>query len=177
LKKLFTTFYSYYNATYNLNVESIQRANLHRDPISIGRAAVDTIILNSFPAVLGYMLKEAVRGSLDPDSDEFWTRIWREQFAALAGLMVGPREMASVIQGYYGYEGPAGTRFYAQLANMMKQIDQGEVDEALLRTINSTAGALFHYPAVQVDRMARGYVAWSEGNDTPLAMVFGPTKQ
>lgn len=177
MKKLFTVFYSYFNATYNQASESVGRARLNRDVISVGRAAVDLLLLYSFPAVLGYMIKDAVRGHNPGDDDDFWARMTREQLSFLAGSMVGPRELASVIQGYYGYEGPAGTRFYSQMANMMKQIDQGEVDEALVRSINNVAGILFHYPAAQLDKMARGYVAWSENNDTPLALVFGPSKE
>ncbi len=56
------------------------------------------------------------------------------------------------------------------------QVQQGEIDEAMLRAANSTAGVLFHYPATQVDKTVRGVAAFAEGDAGPQAILFGPPK-
>jgi len=45
------------------------------------------------------------------------------------------------------YQGPASVRVFTEMAKLGKQAGQGEIDEALLKAANNTAGILFHYPA------------------------------
>lgn len=175
LMRLWTNFYNFFNTTYNLTAESVLKTNI-RDPLSIGRLAVDLLLLYSVPAVIGFMLKSALRGDEPPD--DWMERLLHEQASYVLGTMVGLREFSSVIQGYYGYEGPAGTRFYSEMVNLIKQAGQGEVDEAALKSLNQVAGILLHYPAGQVQRTIDGYVALSEGRtNSPTALVFGPPKE
>lgn len=171
--KLWTNFYSYFNTTYNLNVEAVKKTDF-KSPGDIGRLAVDMLMLNTVPALLGLAIKEAVRGGDDDDSFE---KIVREQAGYLTGMLVGLREIGGVLQGYHGYEGPAGATFFADLGRFLKQAEQGEADEAFWRAANKVAGVLFHYPAGQVDRTVRGARALVDGDtERPLAPLVGPPK-
>src|SRR3990167_2017853 len=93
----------------------------------------------------------------------------------MMGTMLGLRELSGTVQGLYGYEGPAGARFFSESAKLIRQIEQGEIDEALWKSLNKTAGILFHYPALQMERVARGIMAYTSGDtDRPTAVLVGP---
>lgn len=179
LQKLFTNFYSFFNTTYNLTAESVARTDF-KDPVSIGRLAVDFLLLYTLPAVLGALIKHALTGD-DDDPEELAKKLVREQVTYLLGTMVGVREASAAVQAAFGefgdYGGPAGVRFFNDLAKLGKQVSQGDVDEALLKAANSAAGVLFHYPAGQVQRTALGIKAVIEGKAGPHAVLFGPPRK
>jgi len=159
-----------------LNVEAVKRTSF-KNPIEIGRLAVDLLLLNTLPATLGYLMKHALVGN-DDDDDKFWTGMIRENVSYMFGLMIGLREFGSVIQGYQGYSGPAGVRFFSEVAKLMKQVEQGEVDGAFWKALNGTAGILLHYPAGQVRRTVEGFNAIVEGQTkNPMALLVGPPKE
>lgn len=176
LKKLFTTFYSYFSATWNLTVESAGRTDFKKVG-DVGRFAVDMLLLYSVPVVLTAALKEAVKGGEGPDDDE-WLAWLAQQHASFAlGTLVGFRELGSAFSGMYGYSGPAGTRFFSEASKLAMQAQQGEADEALAKAANNTAGILFHYPAGQLQRTAAGFMALKDGSTSnPMALIFGPRK-
>jgi hypothetical protein len=175
LLKLWTNFYSYFNVTYNLLVESAKRTNF-RSPASIGRLAADFIMLYTLPATLGFLMREVLVGG--DDDDDIWKRLLRENMAYLLGSMVGLREVASAVQGYTGYEGPAGARIFASLGKLVKQVQQGEADAAFWRSLNEAAGIMLHYPAGQAKRTAEGFAAMMEGRTkNPVALIVGPPRE
>lgn len=174
LMRLWTNFYSYFNVTYNLTAESFARTKI-KDPLSVGRLAVDLLMLYSVPAVMGFFIKEGLRGDEPPE--DLTKRLLREQASYVFGTMVGFREFSSVLNGFYGYEGPTGTRFYSETVKLIQQAEQGEVDEALLKSLNNAAGVLLHYPSGQVQRTVEGYAAWSEGVAGPQAVLLGKPQE
>lgn len=172
--KLFTNFYSYFNATMNLTAESINRTDFTK-PKDVGAFLGDMLLLYTAPAVMGAV----IRSLLTPgeDGDDLMDRIVDEQLSFFFAPLVGVRELGSIVGGFYGYQGPAGTRFFAEAGKLAKQIQQGELDEPFWKAANQTAGILFHYPAGQVQRTVAGMIALAEGEtDNPLALVSGPPK-
>jgi len=97
LLKLWTNFYSFFNTTWNLTAESVARTKFN-DPASVGRLAVDFLLLYSAPAVLGVLLKEALRGG-GGDDDELGKKLAREQLTYLMGTLVGMRELSAAVSG------------------------------------------------------------------------------
>jgi hypothetical protein len=175
LLKLFTNFYSYFNTTYNLTVERY-KATSFKDPLQVGRFAVDMLMLHTVPVVLSYSLKAALKGG--DDDEELMAALAKEQLNYMMGTMVGLRELGAAITGYNGYQGPAGTRFFSEVGKLAKQTEQGDVDAALLKSLNNVAGILLHYPAGQVTRTTEGFLAIMEGETAnPMALVLGPPKQ
>lgn len=174
LMKLWTNFYSFFSTTYNLTAESIKRTDF-RDPASVGRLGVDLFLLYSLPAVLGL----AVHGSLHCDSTaDCAKRIGSEQLSYLMSTMVGLRELGSAIDGYYQYSGPAGARGFSVVNRLAQQVSQGKLDTGLLKTANQAGGILFHYPALEVQRIVDGFVAMNEGKThNPLSLLLGAPKK
>lgn len=172
LMRLWTNFYSFFNVTYNLTAEATRRTDF-RKPGQVGRLMVDYLLLYTVPAVLGYAVREALRPGDDDDKD-LALELAREQASYLLGTMMLTRELSGVVGGGYGYEGPAGARALASASKLLKQVEQGEPDAAFWRSLNDTAGALFHYPAGQVKRTIEGFAALVEGRTSnPGALISG----
>jgi GNAT superfamily N-acetyltransferase len=169
MMKLWTNFYSFFNTTYNLAAESILKTE--KKPADVGRLAVDYLLLFSIPAVLSMLVKEAFgRGD---DDDEMLAKMAKAQVSYLMGTVIGARDFGGMVEGF-PYRGPAGLRGLDEIARLIEQAEQREVDAAALRALNATAGILFHYPAGQVQRTVEGVVALSEGDtENPAALAAG----
>lgn len=175
LLKIWTNFYSFFNAALNLTIESTKRTSF-RSPHQVGRLAVDYMLLWILPATMGYFLREAFRPDDDPDG--WFEGVVRENLGYVLGFMVGLREFGGAVQGFYGYEGPAGIRGFSAFGKLLRQVEQGEVDEAALRAFIESAGIVFHFPAGQVQRTLRGATALLEGRTkNPSALITGPPRK
>lgn len=176
LIKLWTNFYSYFNVTYNLLSDRTQELK-RVGPADLPYYAVDVLMLTALPSILTTLMFTALRGSDDDwEAEQLAKNIAKDGLNYGMGLMIGMREIGGALTGDAGYRGPAGARFFAEIANVGKQVEQGDVDEALFRSINNTAGILLHYPSGQVDRTVRGTQAMAEGEAGPLAPVVGPPR-
>jgi hypothetical protein len=135
------------------------------------------LMLYVVPTVLAFSLKEAVKGG-DDDEEELLQKLAKEQLSYLLGTVVGLREVGAAITGFNGYQGPAGTRFFSEVGKLAKQVEQGEIDIALIKAMNNTAGILLHYPAGAVNRAVEGFIALQEGKtNNPLVILTGPPKE
>jgi hypothetical protein len=173
-QKLWTNFYSFFNVTYNQLAETIGETRLV-GPSRLPLLAVDVLMLTVVPATLGFFLKAALKGKDLDDEDKLAKELVAENISYLMGTMIGLREMNAAVSGSMGYEGPAGARFFADVAKLVKQAEQGEADEAFWRAANGLGGVLLHYPALQIDRTVRGIVALSDGTtENPIAPLVGP---
>lgn len=169
--KLFTNFYSFFNTTYNLLAETIGETKL-RGAGRIGVLAADVLLLITVPAVMGELMRIALRGD-DVDDEELIEKLSRAQLSYLFGTMVGLREVGAAI-GEYGYNAPPVFRLFKAIGDIYKQSAQFEADEAFFKALNTAGGILFHYPAGQVQRTAQGIMALGEGEDvSPLAPLVG----
>lgn len=174
--KLWTNFYSYFNVTYNLLSDRTQELK-RIGPADLPYYAVDVLLLTALPSMLATIMHTALKGNDDDwELKTLVKNIAKDGVNYNLGLMIGLREIGGALTGDAGYRGPAGARFFAEIANVGKQVEQGDVDEALFRSINNTAGILLHYPSGQVDRTVRGTQAMAEGEAGPLAPVVGPPR-
>ena len=180
LLKLFTNFYSFFNTTYNLTRESVGRTDF-KSAASVGGLAVDMLILYTVPAVLGTLMKAALSDK-DEDEDKLLRKIIADQLNYLFGTVVLAREVGAAVNMALGlpanYSGPAGVRIFGELANLGKQIGQGEADEALFKAAAGTAGVLFHLPSGQVASTLDGIYSLATGKtENPGALLVGSSKQ
>jgi ribosomal protein S18 acetylase RimI-like enzyme len=185
MMRLWTNFYSPFNATFNLSAESLARTKWS-SPGSVGRLAVDYLMLYTLPATLGYAIHHAARGAgLYDDAKDVAAELVRANLAYMADTMVGVRELSGVIQGYYGYEGPAGASIFADVSRLWQQSetaakklkagDEHPFDEAFWRSLNDVGGIVFHYPSNQVGRTLSGLQALEEGRTSnPMVLITGP---
>lgn len=185
LLKLFTTFYGYFNAVYNLGVERTKATNF-KDPLSVLKLGGDYLLLYTVPVVIGTLIKQALMGNDDDWEPEKLAKILaNEQLSYLMGQMVGLREVTGAVQTIAGtsaytasYGGPAGLRFFDEFYNLATQIHQGEADEALRKSLINVLGIFFKLPAAQVNRTIGGVEALIDGEtENPAAVVAGPPKK
>lgn len=189
--KLWMTFGSFFNTTYNLAVETKRRTRWGK-PLSVWRMATDYLLLFTVPATFGYLVRELLRGDApDDDNDDIAEGIIRENLAYIMGIFPLLRELGGVAQGFSGYEGPAGARIFSSLARVTQQTEQvvrevadthafpdETLDEAFFRSVNEGAGLLFHYPATQIWRTVAGMSALIEGRtEDPFALLGGPPRE
>jgi hypothetical protein len=179
LLKIWTTFYSYFSATYNLMYRAIGRTDF-KDPISIGRLAVDTLNVMIFPAIATTVLREVVNqavGGDDKDDEELIEAYIREQVSYTFGTVVGLREFATFIDPRFSYNGPAGARFISEFLKLSKQVSQGEIDDALRKSVINTGGILLHYPSTQINKTIDGIIALENGDtESAAAILLGAPK-
>jgi hypothetical protein len=181
LKKMFTTFYSYFSTTYNLAAESAAGTDF-KSPEALGRFIVDMLMLYVVPVVLTVALKSAINIGIGGDDDEKTGEEWAKDLAGegagyLLGGFIGAREMGGVVSGFYGYSGPAGARFYSDASKLLKELSQGEVDTGLIKSLNAVGGVLFHYPSLQIQRTTQGIIEIQEGRGNVLSLLFGKPKK
>lgn len=176
--KLWTNFYSYFSTALNLSVDSIKRTDF-KDPVSVARLAGDVMLIAVLPTVMGTLIRELVKGGGD-DEEELLKDVGRDLVGFVPSLFLGVREFTGGIQALAGlgtpfrYSGPAGLRLIGEFEKFTQQVGQGELDKALLKSANNTAGMLFHYPAGQVNRLVEGVMALLEGRSkNPLAPLVG----
>jgi len=166
VKKLWTTFYSFANATLNNAVLSVRR--FRQAPYSFsstGRLASDMALLYIAPAALATAVYTLL-SSEHKNEDELKEALVKQEVGYLMGSVPLLRELSGSIQGR-DYQGPAGARFFAQAGRAVKAAAKGEAD---WKDLNSAAGVFFHYPANQVNRIIQAIA--SEGGN-PLSRLFG----
>lgn len=166
--KMFTAFYSYFSATYNLMVEESRRV---KRPANMPRFVANMVLLTMLPAVTSELLMgKGPEG--DDEDDEKWAK-WVAATTlkyALSGF-VGVRDIVNGLGSNFGYAGsPVGSAAEA-MVKLGKQLGEGEGDRALLKAAVDVAGPVLHLPSRQLWITAEGIYLWSEGAEiTPFEM-------
>jgi hypothetical protein len=174
--KLWTNFYSYFSATYNLMAD--RTADLkRRGPSDLPYFAIDFMMLSVVPATITSLMFQLLKGDDDDDWEDRLKKIGLDNLNYMLGLMIGVREVGGAISGMAGYTGPAGARVFGEIGKLGKQVGQGEADEAFVRSANAVAGLLLHYPSGQVDKTVRGAIDVANGDAGPQAVLVGPPVQ
>jgi len=175
LLKLFTNFYSYFNGTLNLTVESYQKADFKK-PSDVGQFVVDMLMLYTVPALLSEAVFSALRGD-DDDDEPLAAQILLPQLSYMFNTLVLLRELSGTVEGFYGYSGPAGLRVFKDTSNLMKQVGQGEADWPLGKAALGVSGVLFHHPVSQITRTIDGMDAYlNEGAPVTSVGIGRPRK-
>lgn len=177
--RLFTVFYSFMNTAWNLGHMS------RETPQSFTKKFVDAALIYVIPALLGAALRNALTPG-DSGDDKDWKALMRkaidEQVTFLAGMLVGVREFAEAIKAATGgqghdYKGPAGVRVIADTSTLVKQAQQGAMDDQFRKAFVNLMGDVLSLPAAQVNRTVTGFEALKHGDTkNPLAVVFGYQK-
>lgn len=176
-QKLFTTFYSFMNTALNIGVERTMSADT---PAKRAKLAADCALIYVVPAVLGYVVKNAlIPGDTDDDGEKLAKKLIGSQIDYLMGLMVVVREFgeaAKTVAGADGqdYTGPAGVRLISDAGKFAVQAHQGEFDDAFRKASVNLLGDLFGLPGAQINRTITGAEALGKGKtNNPTALAFG----
>jgi len=177
--KLFTNFYSFFSATYNRMHESWTKMSI-KNPLSVGRFAVDFLLLTSFPVAAEIIGREVLlRGGCDEgrDLECVGEKLITRHATYLMSMYVGLRELTGAIQGF-DYSGPTGSRIFSEAGKLIQQSAQLEPDRAFVRAINQVTGILFKLPAAAQQRFIDAFWDASEGEDVrPTAPLFGQARE
>lgn len=175
--KLFTAFYSFMNTAYNLNAAALLGEK------NRFKAAADIVTISVIlPVVEGFL-----RAALQPGDDE--DKEWQDYVAKAAGditsfnmgLIVGIREAASISGNFvagepiFTWRGPSSLRIFADFGQFLSQVDQGEFDLALLKSIINLTGVTLGLPAAQGVKFVDGFDALvnERQTDNPLVLLTG----
>lgn len=181
-QKLLTTFYGYFNTTFNLSVEAVKRTDF-KDPNSVLKLGASYLMLYALPAALGTLIHTAVAGSdKDKKPKQLAKNLINDQISYMMSTMVGVRELTGAVQigagvNPYneGYQGPAGLRVIQSIYDLATQIHQGKADDAAFKAASNVSGIIFHLPAAQINRTVLGTKALIQGKThNPAAIVAGP---
>jgi len=177
--KLWTNFYSFFSSTYNNTAHSYNRTDF-KNPRSVGLFAADMILIYTLPVALSLLLKDIIiRGECNngEDLECVGKKLVIDHVTFLLSTVMFAREVGGAIQGFNGYDGPAGSRFFSAISALIVQINQGELDRAAVKTAIQTMSTAFHLPGVFVTRIVDAYMDAQEGkNVRPLAPLFGQAR-
>lgn len=177
--KLFTVFYSFMNTTLNLAAASKMTRT------SRVKFVTDLLLLTVIPAVLMVIVKDALVPGDDGEDDEaFYKKMAAATLDNMLGLFVLGREVAMAaklatgLEDFGDYRGPAGLRVISDATGLAKQVGQlwegGELDDAFRKSAVNLVGSLFGLPAAQINRTWTGTEAIIEGKtENPGAVLTG----
>lgn len=176
-QKLFTNFYSYFSALYNLNVENFRTKKL-TDPMEFADFVATALLLNVMPVIYSVALKNLLKGECDWDDGECLLQRYKsEQMSTIFGQMIGVRDLGIAVDvatggNAYGYSGPPSLKFFSEIYRFGQQTEQGEVDMPMFKAANNALGILLHYPAGQINSTVDGMLAIERGEVEGVS-IFG----
>jgi hypothetical protein len=139
----------------NIAFESYKRTDF-RNPAQVAGFMGDVGML----FFVEMLLAAVIRGTWPGEEEEWWwwaTKTGGEQMLATIPIV---REIPSAIKGFGGGGGPLGA-FAGDIAKVVNQTSQAEVDAALLKAYMNMIGTLTGAPSAQTNRAIDA--AWREG--------------
>ncbi|MFN3856533.1 MAG: hypothetical protein ACK4RV_02205 [Caulobacter sp.] len=164
LKRLFTAFYSYFNSTWNMNVDEVRMLG-EKGVAYAPRFAINMLWINIIPAVL----TEMVLGRGPDEDDEWWAWAGARIFGYVGGGLVGVRDLVSGLVSDYGYSFSPVAQVGERAVDFGKQVQQGEVDRALVKSGWDTLGVALHLPGRQIWITSEAAVRAVNGEEVPVA--------
>lgn len=146
--RAFTPMISYFMAKTNIAAEQFKKTNF-KNPAEIVTFTSDMMILYTVEALMVGLVK----GQWPEEDDEttMMEYIASESINTLAAGMPILREAQSEISGFRG-GGVAGS-VLENISQVFTQLEQGEIDDTLLKHSNNLGGILFHYPSSQLNKL------------------------
>ena len=164
--KMFTAFYSYFSATYNLMVEQGRGFKGVKDT---PRFVANMMLLTVLPAVLSELMMG--KGPDEEKEEEWWKWAGKKSLMYALSGFVGVRDIVNGLGNDFGYAGSPVGSAAESLVKLGTQISQGEADRGLARATFDTVGPVLHLPSRQAWITAEGIYLWAEGREiTPFEM-------
>jgi hypothetical protein len=174
--KLWTNFYSYFSATYQLNTEAIRRTHFTK-PDEVAALAADLVIINFIPALFATAMREMLKNECEGEIECLGMKLGSEQLNFILGQTLATRELTSGVSAavgleHFDYTGPAGIRMLKDFTDLGKQtgqiieggFDPDDFDMAFWKALLKTSGAVLHLPTGQPTTTLDGIVAIENGD-------------
>lgn len=177
--KMFTAFYTYFNAKWNLAQESYRKTNFRR-PADIAKFASDMMLLYFVEAIVGEIILGKLPDFDDEDEDTFATYSTKLIASNFFAQFPISREAVSVAKGFEGTpSGFSGLAIATKgFTSAIKEPFEEEPDiTKIIEGINQGSGIIFHYPSGQVDVFIDAIQKAQEGEDVaPINYLIRPKK-
>lgn len=171
--RIFTALGSYFFAKGNIAANRFTQTQF-KNPKQALKFAVDMVVLFSLEAIIVGL----IRGQW-PDDDDDETRagfVAKQTGLAVLSTMPLIREMGSEISGFRG--GSVLTAGYEVFGKAYKQVEQGENDLPLWKSLNNLGGIAFKYPSRQINRTVDSVVKAVDGDEVdPVDYLIWREKQ
>ena len=179
--QIFTTFYTFFNAAYN--IAAVSKSN-----DSTMRFIWNMTLLLCLQPVVETFVREGLKAAVGGSDDDWLEKTSRKAVLSVPNftlnLWVGAREFADLAELMAGeqvmpYQGPAGMRIVNDIRRLGTQIGQGDLDDGLLKAMVSVAGITTGaFPVVPVNRFISGITAMDDDdNVNALSLILGaPSK-
>lgn len=152
--KLFTVLGSVMFAKGNIAYESYKRTDF-RSPAQVAGFMGDIVLL-TVPEVIWLAI---LRGAWPEEDEQWWWWLTRSAGEQALGTIPIVRELPSAFKGFGAGGGPFGT-LINDVAKVVEQTSQAEVDAALLKSYVNMIGTLTGAPSIQTNRAIDA--AWRE---------------
>lgn len=163
--KSFTTFASYQIAKFSLAYKKVKTTDLgtltQPNVLNIAKFASDMMMLYLWEG----LLVSVVYGGF-PDEDDDESVAWFALKTASRNMIEGIpfiREIPSETEGFRG--GGAWGAFLGTFGRAFNQVEQGEFDRTLVKSVNTLGGFLLKYPSTQMNRVMDATWREVEGDD------------
>lgn len=176
--KIWTTLMSYMIAKGNLAYEKTRNTNF-KDPKSLAKwGGAFTMIF-----VLEAMLAGLLRGQVPDDEDDDGTAVddiakyaAKQTGLSLLGVVPYANNLGSELQGFRG--GTPVNELFKRTAAVIRQVEQGEVDKALIMSGSDALGVAFGFPSGQANIAIDAYFRASDGEEvSPLEYIMRRPKE
>ena len=148
IQRLFTMFYSYFSALYNLSTLQFSQIDTSNKPEAMLRAANLALLLFFFPAVVS----ELVAGRGPDDDEENWEWLAQNLLVYPFQTVVGVRDLANGIFSEFDYQITPASGAPASIVKWVKNvyaaITEGKTDR-LLKSSVEALGFAAHLPIKQ----------------------------
>ena len=109
----------------------------------------------------------------DEDEEPFVKTAAVETVSVLMSGVPFLREISGEVQGFRG--GGVPSAISRDFGRVFSQLEDAEVDEQLVMASNNLLGVLFHYPAAQINKSLRAYIASRDGEEVKaVEWLLGP---
>jgi len=158
--RIWTTMASYFFAKANVAIQLTGQTNF-RDPRQVFQYVINMLVLFSLEALIVSIMRNTAP---DDDDDESYAMWWAKETALnVMGAFPFVREFASEASGFRGNS--AFGSLVKEAGDVIKQIDQGEFDTALVKSINDLGGIAFRYPSSAIGRAGDALYRDLQGED------------
>lgn len=159
--RMWTVLGSYMFAKANIAYQQTRNTNM-RDPKEVLKWMHDMSMLFVFEAIFIGIIRNTLPGEDDEDETVAGFIAKEATNSLLAGMPL-MRDLGSVLNGFQG--GGALGGFWDTVGKAGVQISQGEIDPALLKSLNNVGGIIFRYPSGQMNRTAEALWRDMNGED------------
>ncbi len=167
-----TQFYSYFNTTMNLVVETTAATNF-KQPAAVAGWLGDMVLLTVIPAILPALITYLLKGGDEDDPEKLAKKLLEWQASYMLGMFVGLRELPA-LWSPFDYAGPPAGKLVNDGKRLVQQAGQGEIDDAAVLATIGFLGTALGIPTTQMIRSYKGWKAWDEGDAPATSILFGP---